>query len=71
MLYNINLILFLHYPNHLYIFFISCTFTSGTIPYALFFPCPSTFRLGEDMHTPDISKTIQYFLYKNMKFQCF
>ena len=41
-----NPILFLNYPNHFYIFFLSCTFASGTISYSLFFPRPSTFRLA-------------------------
>ena len=42
-----NHILFLNYHNHFYIFFLSCTFASGTISYSLFFPRPSTFRLAD------------------------
>jgi hypothetical protein len=45
-----NRILFLNYPNHFYIFFLSCTFAAGTLSYSLFFLCPSTFRLV-DKHT--------------------
>ena len=42
-----NLIPFLNYSNHFYIFFLACTFASGTYSYSLFFPRPSTFRLPD------------------------
>ena len=41
-----NPILFLNYSNNFYIFFLSCTFVSGTLPYYLFFLHHFTFRLG-------------------------
>jgi hypothetical protein len=42
-----NHILFLNYPNHYYIFFLSYIFASGIISYSLFFVRPSTFRLTD------------------------
>jgi hypothetical protein len=42
-----NPILFLNYPNQFYIFYLYCTFASGTLFYSLFFPRPSTFRLAD------------------------
>jgi len=39
--------LFLNYSNYFYIFFLFCTFASGTLSYYLFFPRPSTFRSAD------------------------
>jgi hypothetical protein len=46
-----NPIQFLNYPNHFYVFFLSCTFASGILFYFLLFLSTSTFFI-EDTHRP-------------------